>query len=81
MTRSSRRLSTQFAELTLAVPQVVAHRLTRLAVAGPALSVRDRKEFDLMSAEKQAAFTESCAAMGMQACVSQQQLATGWLRA
>ena len=80
MTRSSRSLATQLTEMAIAVPQVMAHRLTRLARAGPTPSARDRREFDLMSAEKTAAFSESWAAMWMQACVAQQRLAFGWLR-
>jgi len=33
--RSSKALSRQAGELAIAVPQVVAHRLTRMALAGP----------------------------------------------
>jgi hypothetical protein len=47
------------AELAYAVPQVVAHRLARMALAGPILSPRDRKEFKGMVAEKQTAFWQS----------------------
>ena len=46
------------AELAFAAPQVVAHRVTRMAIAGPSLSERDRKEFQRMGAEKTAAFSE-----------------------
>jgi hypothetical protein len=46
------------AELSLAAPQVIAHRLTRMALAGPVLSSRDRKEFTGMVREKQLAFTQ-----------------------
>ena len=45
-------------ELAFAAPQVVAHRVTRMAIAGPSLSERDRKEFERMGAEKTAAFSE-----------------------
>jgi hypothetical protein len=48
----------KLAELSLAAPQVVAHRLTRMALAGPVLSSRDRKEFTGMVHEKQLAFSQ-----------------------
>ncbi len=54
-------------ELAFAVPQVVAHRVTRMALAGPTLSERDRKEFQRMGAEKAAAFNASWNAMTRQA--------------
>jgi len=43
----------KLAELGVAAPQVVSHRLTRMALAGPALNARDRKEFTGMVVEKQ----------------------------
>lgn len=78
--RQTRSLMTQWAELAFAVPQVVAHRVTRMAIAGPAPSARDRKEFDLMSTEKTAAFNESWNAMAVQAVRANQALATSMLR-
>lgn len=51
--------ATKVAELSMAVPQVVAHRLTRMAIAGPVLNARDRKEFTGMVAEKQLAFSQA----------------------
>jgi hypothetical protein len=74
--RKSAALATKTAELALAVPQVVAHRVTRMALAGPTLSARDRKEFDLMSAEKTAAFQQSWNAMAVHAVKANQALAT-----
>lgn len=59
-------LSAKTAELALAVPQVVAHRVLRMAHAGPNLSARDRKEFARMIAEKNSAFGESWHAMTLQ---------------
>jgi hypothetical protein len=64
----------------MAVPQVVAHRVGRMATAGPAPSARDRKEFQLMGAEKTAAFYESWAAMGWAAMKAQQSMATSMMR-
>jgi len=68
-------LSAKTAELALAVPQVVAHRLLRMAQAGPHLSARDRKEFARMIAEKNSAFGESWNAMALQALQSQRAFA------
>jgi len=78
MTTRSRRLKSigsQSTELALAVPQVMAHRLTRMAIAGPTLSARDRKEFNLMIAEKNAAMAEAWTAMATHAWRTNQALA------
>ena len=73
--RLARRLAAQTSELATAVPQVMAHRLARMAIAGPKLSERDRKEFARMFAEKNSAFSESWNAMAQQALRSNQALA------
>ena len=73
--RSSLSLSAKTAELAFAVPQVVAHRLLRMAHAGPHLSARDRKEFARMIAEKHSAFGESWNAMAVQSLASQRAFA------
>ncbi len=57
--RGARSLAAKAADLAVAVPLVVAHRVTRMALSGPKLSLRDRKEFDRMVAEKNDAFGES----------------------
>lgn len=62
--RTSTQLARQSAELAFAVPQVMAHRLTRLALAGPQPNARDRREFHVMGAEKVTAFWQSWFAMG-----------------
>ena len=80
-TRGSKLLATQAAELTMAVPKVVAHRLARMALSGSSLSERDRKEFDLMSSEKSAAFVESWQAMTTQAIRANQALSMSMFRA
>ena len=46
-------------DLGIAAPQVVAHRLARMALAGPVPSARDQKEFAGMVLEKQMAFAQS----------------------
>jgi hypothetical protein len=77
--RVSPSLALKAAELAVAVPQVVAHRLTRMALAGPTLSPRDRKEFERMVAEKKTAFTDSLTAMAWQTALAQQTLAASFL--
>jgi hypothetical protein len=65
MTRPrSTALARQATELAIAVPQVVAHRLTRMAMAGPMPNARDRREFHTMGQEKVHAFWQSWFAMG-----------------
>lgn len=66
MTRPRRKpvLASQAAELAIAVPQVVAHRLTRMALAGPFPNARDQREFHGMGQEKVIAFYQSWFAMG-----------------
>ena len=61
--RRSARIAKQAIELAVAAPQVMTHRLARLALAGSSPSVRDRSEFDRMGMEKIAAFYESWHAM------------------
>ena len=79
--RSSPTLHAQAAELAWAVPQVVAHRLARIAAAGAKPTLRDRKELTRMVAEKHAAFGESWQAMGLQALHAHQSLAATLARA
>jgi hypothetical protein len=73
-------LAIKAAELAFAVPQVVAHRVTRMALASPKLSPRDRKEFERMVAEKNTAFGESWRAMATQAAVANQALAASFFQ-
>jgi hypothetical protein len=54
-------------ELSIAVPQVIAHRTARMLSAGANPSVRDQLEFQRMSTEKVFAFWESVGAMTMAA--------------
>lgn len=62
--RRPRSLARQSAELAVAVPQVVAHRVARMALAGPRPNARDRREFQGMWQEKVHAFWQSWFAMG-----------------
>lgn len=79
-TRKTKSVATKTVELAVAVPQVVAHRVTRMAIAGPTLSERDRKEFSLMVVEKTTAFAEAWQAMATQSLCANQALATSFLR-
>ena len=64
--RRSISLATKSAELAVATPQVVAHRLTRMALGGGNYSDQDLKEFARMGSEKQVAFLASWNAMALQ---------------
>lgn len=79
MTRRSSRNATQLmtrsAELAFVAPQVIAHRLSRMALAGPAPSARDRREFHRMVAEKPFAFGQAWTAMAIEAARAQQAVA------
>lgn len=66
MSRRSRRLSRQAADLAFAVPQVLAHRALRLS---------DQGELYRMSAEKALAFGESWSAMAIEALAANQRMA------
>jgi hypothetical protein len=72
--RAQRQLAQQARGLSLAVPQVIAHRVGRMATSGPRPNFRDRKELRLMGTEKMAAFFESWAAMGWAAVRAQQSM-------
>jgi hypothetical protein len=80
LSNSSTSLAIKSAELAVAVPQVIAHRLTRMANAGAVPSARDMKEFHRMSAEKTTAFTASWNAMMMQTMAANQALAMSMMR-
>lgn len=69
-------LSRKSNELATAASQVVAHRVTRMVLAGPLPSERDRVEFQRMVDEKQQAFTESWLAMTSQTLLANHNLAT-----
>ncbi len=83
MTASRKRSSAasntvKLAQMGVAVPSVVAHRLTRMALAGPVLSARDRREFTNMVQEKQVAFTQSWMGMATEMWRLQQQWWSAW---
>jgi len=76
----AKAIAVKAAELSVAVPQVVAHRVTRMAIAGTPMSARDREEFKRMVAEKKSAFTEAFAAMASQTVRANQALAASLVR-
>lgn len=80
---SSRSASTgrKLAELAVAAPQVVAHRLARMALAGPVLSVRDRQEFTEMIQEKPLAFAQGWMSAWWELLRVQQQVTLSMARA
>ena len=57
--RRATRLATQVMELGVAVPEVMARRVFRMALAGPSPSAADREEWLRMNGEKVSAFYES----------------------
>ncbi len=69
----------KLAELGIATHHVMAHRLTRMANAGPTLSSRDKKEFTGMVLEKQLAFTQAWVGMCTELMLAQQRTAWGLL--
>lgn len=77
---AARSLAAKAAGLAVAVPQVMAHRLARMALAGLRLPPRDGKEFERMVAEKNAALGEACSAMAAQGAKSNQALAASFFR-
>ncbi len=84
MPRRRRRpapLAATLTELAVAVPQVVGHRVARMALAGAVPSERDRREFAGMVLEKQLAFAQSWQAMFAAALETQQAVAEAWLAA
>ena len=76
----SKPLSVQAVEMAVAVPQVVAHRVVRMSMAGMFPSARDQREFHLMGAEKVAALQESWQAMAAQAQQAQHQFTLAMLK-
>ena len=59
-------LGTRTLEMMLASAQVIGHRTSRMALAGPAPNARDRREMALMGREKIEAGTRSAQAMAAQ---------------
>jgi hypothetical protein len=74
------RFAMKAAELALAVPQVMSHRVARMVSAGNTPSARDQRELHRMSTEKVAAFGESWSNMAAQSLRANQQLSLSLMR-
>lgn len=66
-------------EMLFASAQVIGHRTSRMAMAGPMPNARDRKEFTLMGQEKLEAVQESAAAMSMRMFAMQSRMGIAML--
>jgi hypothetical protein len=62
---AAQRASTQWWEIAFTSPQVISHRVSRMATAGMFPDQRDRKEFARMGLEKVDAFGEAWFAVAM----------------
>ncbi|QXZ09544.1 hypothetical protein KUF54_16285 [Comamonas sp. Y33R10-2] len=74
------RTASELLGISMAAPQVIQHRLTRMALSGPVLSARDQQEFTRMVQEKQAAFSQAWWTMGAEMFTVQQQMCQAWLQ-
>jgi hypothetical protein len=77
-------LAWKIGEMSMASAQVIAHRTTRMATAGPLPSARDRQEFSRMGQEKIEAAAESAQAIAAQMTAMSSTIATRafghWMR-
>jgi hypothetical protein len=78
--RRSKALAAQTVDLAFAVPQVVAHRVARMAIAGGKPSARDRQELYRMSTEKISALNEAWSSMALETYRANQKLALSWMQ-
>jgi hypothetical protein len=78
--RRTKSLAAQTVDLGFAVPQVVAHRVARMMVAGGSRSVRDRQELHRMGTEKILAASEAWNAMAIQTVLENQKLALSFMQ-
>ncbi len=79
--RKSIKHAIDLAELAVAAPQVIGHRMQRMMAAGSAPTAQDRREMQRMGNEKVQAFAESWTAMSLQTVAAQQQMALSLWRA
>ena len=62
------------------MPQVIAHRVARMALAGASPSARDRKEFQRMGSEKITALNEAWGAMAVEAFRANQKMTLSFMQ-
>ena len=74
-------LATKSTQLALAAPQVIAHRMSRIAMAGGNFADHDVQELARMGSEKQTAFIASWNAMALQALRHQNAFMLAWFQA
>lgn len=79
--RQAASVMRQTTDIAVAAPQVIAHRVARMATAGAMPSARDQKEFTRMVEEKQTAFSQAWMAMATQSMVAGPALAMSMARA
>ena len=70
------QLAWKVGEMAIASAQIIDHRTSRFALAGPVPSARDQREFALMGHEKGEAALESAQAVGVRMLMLNQQFAT-----
>ena len=78
--RRSRALAAQTVDLAFAVPQVVAHRVARMAAAGTNPSARDRRELYRMGTEKISALNEAWSSMALETWLANQRFALSFMQ-
>ena len=77
--RRRTRVYTKSVELALAVPQVIGHRLLRMASTGKPTK-QDRREFDRMITEKAEAIGEAWGRMAVKTLQANQEIAFSWMK-
>jgi len=78
---NAQKVLAQITSLSVAAPQVIAHRLGRMATSGPMPSAEDQREFVGMVVEKPMAFAEGWQAMLAAGARAQHEWWTSWSRA
>lgn len=78
--RRTKSLAAQTVDLGFAVPQVIAHRVARIMIAGGSPTARDRRELHRMGTEKILAANEAWSAMAIQTVLENQKLALSFLQ-
>lgn len=76
--RAAGRASRSAYTIATGAPQVISHRLTRMAMHGMNPSAKDRREMHMMGAEKVNAFSQGWQAMLMQMMFAQQAWWQNW---
>lgn len=78
---NAQKVLAQLTSLSVAAPQVIAHRVGRMAASGPLPSADDQREFVGMVVEKPLAFAQGWQAMLAAGAKAQHDWWTSWSRA